>query len=385
MGLFFSTKKVVKRQWPSVIKNASISGNIISLHREEDFSTNSTLVVQPGEEAIFVKNGVIEQVFTNGTYELKTENYPFLQKLIRMFSDGDSTFNCRVYFVRVASSVEIKWGTDNPIQLRDKQLGITTNVVARGAYKIQVCDSARFLTKLIGNGITSFGTNDITLYFQQEFLSEIKTAIATTIEESDTEILGIVRHQKEIGEGVSTIISDALAEYGVELLKFVISAIDVANDDLRRAYDERNIDRASTVRDINAYGENNWRTIQTMDILKQAASNSGGNSMVSEGVGLGAGIGIGGAISSMAQNVMQQSQPAVVPPPVSQWYIYLNGQQLGPMPLAQVQQYIASGQMSRSELVWKAGFPSWVSAESVPEIAQLFAQVPPTPPMPPVK
>ena len=83
MGLFFSTKKVVKRQWPSVIKNASISGNIISLHREEDFSTNSTLVVQPGEEAIFVKNGVIEQVFTNGTYELKTENYPFLQKLIR--------------------------------------------------------------------------------------------------------------------------------------------------------------------------------------------------------------------------------------------------------------------------------------------------------------
>lgn len=82
----------------------------------------------PGEEAIFIKGGNIEEVFGNGTYKLSTENYPFISRLRNAFTGGISTFNCVVYFVRKADSQEIRWGTETPIQVRDKVWGIRTTI-----------------------------------------------------------------------------------------------------------------------------------------------------------------------------------------------------------------------------------------------------------------
>ena len=75
----------------------------------------------PGEEAIFIKGGVVEQVFDNGTYKLSTENYPFISRLRNVFTGGISTFNCVVYFVRKPHSMEILWGTSPPIQADNPQ------------------------------------------------------------------------------------------------------------------------------------------------------------------------------------------------------------------------------------------------------------------------
>ena len=129
----------------------------------------------PGEEAIFVNQGVIEQVFENGTYKLSTNNYPFISRLKNAFSGGISTFNCVVYFVRKASSVEIKWGTDSPIQVRDKVLGIATKLRARGSYKIQVENSAKFLETLIGNNIQCATQEELNKFFITQFQSKIKS------------------------------------------------------------------------------------------------------------------------------------------------------------------------------------------------------------------
>src|SRR5215510_11933461 len=120
-----------KKHWADVIKNSGSGDLLIWRQPEEDFNTNSTLVVMPGEEAIFIKGGVIEQVFDNGTYSLSTENYPFLSRLCNAFFGGISTFNCVVYFVRKTHSIEIKWGTSSPIQVRDKLLGIATKLRTR--------------------------------------------------------------------------------------------------------------------------------------------------------------------------------------------------------------------------------------------------------------
>lgn len=384
MGLFSRKKETPKKQWPTVIKNASISGDMICLHGEQDFCTKSTLIVQPGEEAIFVKNGVIEQVFTNGTYELTTENYPFLQRLIRLFSDGDSTFNCRVYFVRVATSVEITWGTDNPIQVRDNVLRVETKIMANGAFRVQVNDAARFLTKIVGNGMASFSTSNIKDYFRSELLSDIKSCIASVVNNSGKEVIGIAERQKEIGELVSESVRESFAEYGIELLKFSISSINVADDDLRRKYDELMIN----VSKHELLGDK-WQAQQQAEILMEAAKNPGNGA-----ANLGMGFAAGNAIFGMGQQMMgQQAQyqaPAPPPPPsVSSWYIYVNGQQIGPMAIAQIQQYISAGQFTRNDLVWKEGYQSWIQASNVPELAHLFAQVPPpvppASPVPPVR
>jgi len=99
---------------------------LIVKHPEENFNTSSTLIVAPNEEAIFIKNGIIEQVFECGTYNLTTENYPFIGDLRNYFSGGKNSFTASVYFIRKAHSMEIKWGTDSPVQLRDPVLKIMT-------------------------------------------------------------------------------------------------------------------------------------------------------------------------------------------------------------------------------------------------------------------
>ena len=75
-----------KKHWADVIKNSGSGDLLIWRQPEEDFNTQSTLIVMPGEEAIFLKGGVIEQTFDNGTYKLSTENYPFISRLRNAFT-----------------------------------------------------------------------------------------------------------------------------------------------------------------------------------------------------------------------------------------------------------------------------------------------------------
>lgn len=142
-----------KKHFTDVIKNSGTGELLLWRQPEEDFNTNSTLIVMPGEEAIFINGGNIEQVFTSGTYKLNTNNYPFISRLRNAFSGGISTFNCVVYFVRKAVSMEIYWGTDSPIQVRDPIFQIACDVQARGSYKVSIEDSAKFLTLMIGNNV----------------------------------------------------------------------------------------------------------------------------------------------------------------------------------------------------------------------------------------
>ena len=186
-----------KKHFLDVIKNNGPEGMIIWRVPEEDFNTNSVLTVMPGEAAIFINNGVIEQVFENGRFQLNTQNYPFISRLRNAFSGGISTFNCVVYFVRTATSFEINWGTSSPIQVRDKLLGIATKLRARGAYRITIGDPAVFLTKLAGNVQAVSQQQALNRYFANEFMSKIKSTITQVLNNWEGELLGI---ESQIGE-----------------------------------------------------------------------------------------------------------------------------------------------------------------------------------------
>jgi membrane protease subunit (stomatin/prohibitin family) len=129
----------------------------------------------PGEQAIFVNNGNIEQVFENGRYKLSTENYPFISRLRNASTGGISTFNCVVYFVRTAHTKELYWGTDSPIPVRDKVWGVFTEIRARGAYKLHIENPAIFLEKLLGNNINFMMQSQLDDYFFNEFQSKIRS------------------------------------------------------------------------------------------------------------------------------------------------------------------------------------------------------------------
>lgn len=298
-----------KKHWTDVIKNSGPGELLIWRQPEEDFNTNSTLVVMPGEEAIFIKGGNVEQTFESGTYKLSTENYPFISRLRNAFSGGISTFSCVVYFVRKAHSVEIRWGTDSPIQVRDKLLGIATKLRCRGSYKVQIDNPVKFLEKLIGNNVPLQLQEELNKYFINEFQSKIKSVIARALNESNTELLGIDARLDEFSEIIEPFMQETLEDYGLRCVKFVVAAIDIDDDELRRRYDEIGMDAIAKMRGAQAdkavmgiLGDD-WGRQQAANILSDLANNPGAGGVAAAGAGMGMGIGAGSAFGSMAQQM----------------------------------------------------------------------------------
>ena len=314
MGLFSRNSNEAayvggKKHWADVIKNSGPGELLIWRQPEEDFNTNSTLIVNPGEEAIFIKGGTVEQVFENGTYKVSTENYPFISRLRNAFTGGISTYNCVVYFVRKAHSVEIRWGTDSPIQVRDKMLGIATRLKARGSYKVQIDNSVKFLEKLVGNNIPMQLQEELSKYFISEFQSKIKSVIARAVNESNTELLGIDARLDELSNTIQPFMQEILNDYGLKCVSFVVSAIDIDDDELRRRYDEIGMDTIEKMRNaqadkavIGVLGDD-WARLQASKILGDLANNQGAGGVAASGAGLGMGIGAGSVFGSMAQQM----------------------------------------------------------------------------------
>ena len=304
MGLFSKNPNEVnftggKKHWTDVIKNSGPGDLMIWRQPEEDFNTNSTLIVMPGEEAIFIKDGVIEQVFENGKYKLSTENYPFISRLRNAFSGGISTFNCVVYFVRKASGLEIRWGTESPIQLRDPVMNIMTSLQARGAYKVQVGDGAKFLTKLIGNNVDFLLQEEIEKFFVSEFQQHIKATIAKYVKNSQQEILGICAEQDVLAESIKPMMQEILDEYGIKLMSFSIMGLDIPQNDPNRAMLEEAFAKKGMV---NILGDD-WGRVQASEILRDLANNPGAGGIAAAGAGMGMGMAAGGVFGSMAQQM----------------------------------------------------------------------------------
>jgi membrane protease subunit (stomatin/prohibitin family) len=313
-----------KKNWADVIKNSGSGEFLIWRQPEEDFNTNSTLIVMPGEEAIFISSGTVEQVFDNGTYKLSTNNYPFISRLRNAFTGGVSTFNCVVYFVRKAHSEEILWGTDSPVQVRDKILGIATKIKARGAYKIQVDNAAKFLEKLIGNNVFLLRQDEIPKYFRNEFQSKIKSSIARGLIDSDLELLGIDARLNEFADFIKPHLQEVFNEYGIRLVEFSVAACDITDDEIRRKYDEIGMQAIERARlsQAEAIAKQNlahadksvmgilgddWVRQQAVNIMTNISNNPGSGGLAAEGAGLGMGLAAGSALGSIAGQVFSNS------------------------------------------------------------------------------
>lgn len=276
-----------KKPFYSVIKNDGPEDVLCWKFLAEDFNENSQLIVAESEEALFFKNGIIEQIFNGGKYTLSTNNYPFLSRLRTMFSGGESAYNCKIYFVSKAHKLELLWGTDTPIQLRDPKYKIQTSIKARGSYSIQVIDSKKLLIKLIGNNVQMFTKEELVNYFRSAFLQYIKSGIAKVIKDSNQEILGIIAEADMIASGMFGILNEVLNEYGVRVVNFYISGIDIPENDPHRLELDRLYTQNSGIEILGS----NWGRIKADETIKVAVGNPGGIAGMGAQVGIGLGIG----------------------------------------------------------------------------------------------
>lgn len=288
----------------STLKNDESGRFLVWKLPEEDFNDKSVLIVNPGEEAVFVNNGVIVQNFSNGRYELSSENYPFISELRNIITGGVSTFNCKVYFIALNQSHEILWGTDSPIKVRDAVQRIVTNVMARGSYRVSI-DSAEngtlLMTKLIGFGTKFFSANNLEVYFGRLFQQYIKSYLTKVLSESEEELLVAASHMESYAEVIAPKIKDVLADYGLTLNAFAISGMDVP--DIGQDPNRRLIEHGyAKQRELEIMGDN-YGKIKGIDILTNVSQNPSSGGLAGAGAGIVAGVEVAKSISKLTDSV----------------------------------------------------------------------------------
>lgn len=343
-----------------------------------DLRIGSQLVVYTAQTAFFVKGGTICDEFTAGTYTLKSENLPILNKLINLPFGGNSPFQAEVWFVNQITKLDLKWGTPQPISLEDPKYNIIVPVRAFGQYGIKITNPRRFLETLIGN-MPSFSADAIDNYFKGKLMSNLSSILVKKIVEDKISILDINAHLVDISEFCNTEITKTFDKYGISLVEFSIMSINVPQDDpsfikLKEA--------KATLARMNIAGRDVYQMERSFDVLEKAAENQGAGSQM---MGIGVGMGIGGVMGGIA-NQQLNTNPAqqATPPPIQPeptYFVYVNGQQIGGQTVTQISQMLAQGQITGETLVWTAGMSTWAPVKTVPALASLCP--PPMPPLPP--
>ncbi|MEQ9261465.1 MAG: SPFH domain-containing protein [Roseovarius sp.] len=333
------------------------------------------LTVREGQAAVFVHEGQLADVFTPGLYMLETNNMPIMTTLQHWDHMFQSPFKSEVYFVSTTRFNDLKWGTKNPIMLRDPEFG-PTRIRAFGTYSVRVIDPAKFLTEIVGTD-GEFTMDEISYQIRNIIVQSFSRIIAG----SGIPVLDMAANTADLGKLIATEISGVVAEYGLAIPEFYIE-----NISLPPAVEEA-LDKRTSMGLAGDLGK--FTQYSAAEAMTAAAKNPSG------GAGIGAGLGMGMGMA-MAQNLagnqgpwgqpQQAAQaPAAAapppPPPVEHvWHIAEGGQTHGPYSKAAMGRMATEGKLTRDTHVWTAGQDGWLKAGEVRELAQLFTILPPPPP-----
>ena len=260
----------------------------------QEIKNGAQLIVRESQSAVFVSEGQVADVFTPGKYTIDGDNTPILSKLGAWKFGFNSPFKSEVYFVNTKQFTDMKWGTSNPIMLRDADFGIV-RLRAFGAYSMRVADPAEFIKEIAGTN-AQFQTEDIDGQLKRAIVTEFSDALG----ELKIPALDLAAQYKEIGEQIRGKINEDFKGYGLEVTKFYVENVSLPPE-VEAAMDKRS--------SMGALGDaQKYMQFQAADALRDAAQNEGG------GAGLGAGLGAGFAVGGQMANVFSQQAGGAAAP-----------------------------------------------------------------------
>lgn len=342
---------------------------------QNEIKMGAKLTVRESQVGVFINEGKIADVYQPGMYTLSTENMPILSTLKGWKYGFNSPFKAEVYFVNTKKFMDNKWGTPNPVMLRDPEFG-PIRIRAFGNYEFRVKDAATFIKDVVGTD-GDFTKEQVT----DQLRNIIITRFTDAIGEAKIPILDMAANYNEVSKFVGEKIIEEYSNYGLDMTKFLITNISLPPN-VEEALDKRS--SMGIIGDLNKYTQ-----FQTAEAIGDMGKNSGGEGggMAAGGMGMGMGMAMGaqmmGAMGQPHQQQQQQQQMAPPPPPVLAFHIAAGGQQQGPFDMNTLKNMASQGQLTKETLVWKAGMAGWTAAGQVPEMASVFASVPPPPPPPP--
>lgn len=368
MSIFAS----IRGQFIDVIEWLDSSNDTIAYRFERhnnEIKMGAKLTVRPGQVAVFVNEGQVADVFQPGMHELSTQNLPILSTLRGWKYGFKSPFKAEVYFFNTKIFTNLKWGTSNPITIRDPELG-PVRLRAYGNYSIRVADPALLLTELVStDGL--FQVDEISDHFRNIII----TSFASWVGQDNTPLLDFAANYRQMGERVKDALQEDLQSMGVTLTQLLIENISLPPE-VETALDKRV--SMGLIGNMQQYTQ-----FQAANAIEESAKNpsSGGNPGLDFGFGIVMAQEFAGNMrtsSPVSNPNSPPSNPSVPPPPPvqTQWYLSRDGQNVGPFDRNQLQQQ----GITRQTYVWHQGMSGWQYASEIPELASLFNSPPPPPP-----
>lgn len=323
-----------------------------------EIKMGTKLTVRPGQKAVFVNEGRIADSFEPGMYQLSTQNLPILSTLMSWAYGFNSPFKAEVYFFNTKIFTNLKWGTSNPVIVRDPELG-AVRLRAYGTYNIRITHPEAFLQELVStDGL--FQLEEVSDQIRNMILTSFTTGFGT----ARIPLFDLAARYAELGETIRIAMQPEVQQFGLDLTQLLIENVSLPSD-VEAALDKRaSIGMLGNMQQYAQY--------QAANAIEQSAQNSsGGNAALDFGVGMA----MGQQLTNAIQNSAQPPMAPISPPPLMQvqWYISRAGQNLGPFSVNQLLQ----NDLTPQAFVWRAGMTDWQAASTVAELAALL---PPSPP-----
>jgi excisionase family DNA binding protein len=277
-------------EYPSEMKN-----ELVHRFPEQgvaDLRMGSQVIVRESQKAVFFRDGRALDVFGPGRHTIGTANLPLITDFIGKAFNDRTPFTAEVYYVSQREFADVKWGTPQPIIVRNPGMGLGVALLQGfGTYSFQVGDAQQFVTQLVGaQGM--YRTQDIENRLRSILLSKIQDLLGeTAANKSVVELIGLT---EEIGAGVRAKAQDDFSAIGLVLKSFYISNLKPSEKSAEEL-------RAMGMLDMNVYTQ-----LQAADAMREAAQNPSGGAGLTAGIG--AGMGIGNLISQATQNGMASQQ-----------------------------------------------------------------------------
>lgn len=322
-----------------VIRYEGDNKTFVWKYPKTDFNTGAELIVHESQQAIFMANGEVLDVFDAGKHILETGNLPGIKRVMALSTGGKIAFHAELYFVNLTEQMAIKWGTDSKIQYLDPEYNFPLEIGACGEMNLSVANSMKLLVKVVGTE-KNLSQEQLTRYFRAFLMNRIKSMVPTIIIEKKINIFNIDQYLTEISEALHVKLNDDFFDYGVALKQFLITTIvkpdydknylkfkdlhyrrytDIAEAELQQKLSiidqqtkaQKTVIEAEAIakkRELEGY---TYQQEKGFEVAKEMAKNEAVGQLNNVGIGLGMLTGVGGTVGSqvgaMTSNALESA------------------------------------------------------------------------------
>ena len=271
----------IKTQFIEVIEWTETSPDVMVYRfpvANKEIKMGAQLTVRESQAAVFVNEGAIADVYGPGRYELTTQNMPILTKLKSWKYGFNSPFKAEVYFVNTRQYTDRKWGTQNPVMMRDAEFGML-RLRAFGIYSFKVERPEVFLKEVFGTA-AEFTADAI----EGQLKRSIVSGLSDLLGEAGIPALDLASRYDELSAGARDKLKPRFEAFGLALVTFYVENISLP-EEVEKVLDQRT--SMGVIGDMGKYAQ-----YQSAQAIRDAAQNQGGGA-AGAGVGLGAGVALG--------------------------------------------------------------------------------------------